>query len=230
MRTFGKEYEAFYNKVQNESVEFIRYDDDIRVSQKNGTLEVTATDLYTGKNKGFPVDMVILSTGMEPQEDQQKTASIFGVSLSPDRFFLEKHPKLAPVETATDGIFLAGACQGPKDIPDTVAQGSAAAAAALSLIDAGSVTLEPYIAYIDEALCSGCKTCVNTCPYNAIEVIEKENGQVVSRVNDVLCKGCGTCVAACPSGIINQYGFTYSQIIAELEGVLSGILLQEMSS
>ncbi len=220
MRTFGKGYEAFYEYVGREGVQFVRYGDDLHVSPAGGQLKVTSTDLYTGQPNEVLVDMVVLSTGLEPQADQQQVARTFGLSLSPDGFFLEKHPKLAPVETASDGIFLAGACQGPKDIPDSVAQGSAAAAAALSLMDAGSVTLEPFTAYIDTERCSGCLTCVNQCPYGAIEVIPR-NGGLVSRVNEVLCKGCGTCVAACPSGIATQRGFTYHQVIAEIEGALS---------
>ena len=160
---------------------------------------------------------------MEPRRDHKKVAKTFGISLSPDGFFLERHPKLAPVETATGGVFLAGACQGPKDIPDSVAQGGAAAAAALALMDAGYVTMEPFTAYIDPTLCSGCQTCVNICPYSAVHVINF-NGRVVSEVNEVLCKGCGTCVAACPSGIAQQHGFQYQQIMAEIEGVLNFVI------
>jgi heterodisulfide reductase subunit A len=163
--------------------------------------------------------MVVLSTGMEAQPDAHQVAAIFGISRSPDGFFLEKHPKLAPVDTATDGVYLAGTCQGPKDIPDSVAQGSAAAAAALSLMDAGRVSLEPFTAYIDPDRCSGCLTCVGLCPYHAVQAVEIA-GRIVSQVNEVLCKGCGACVAACPAGVAVQHGFTDQQIYAEIDGML----------
>jgi heterodisulfide reductase subunit A len=227
MRTFGKDYEAFYERVQRSGVHFVRFDQDVRVSATdNGHgqgLEVTATDVFTGKLNEVPVDMVILSTGFEPQADQSEMARTFGVSLSPDGFFLEKHPKLAPVETSTDGVFLAGACQGPKDIPDAVAHGSAAASAALALMDAGKVLLEPYTTYVDPYKCGGCRTCEGLCPYGAIRVEsgkDERSGHQVAYINEVLCKGCGACAAACPAGAIVQNGFTQTQILAEIEGAL----------
>ncbi len=223
MRTFGKEYESFYNRVQDEGVQFMRYNENIQITKENGNLKILTTDLFTGEPNEELVDMVVLSTGMEPQADQKKTAKTFGISLSPDGFFMEKHPKLAPVETATEGVFLAGTCQGPKDIPDSVAQGSAAAAAALSLMDAGHVTMEPFTAYIDADLCSGCKTCVSLCPYGAISSTDQD-GHIHSNVNEVLCKGCGTCVSGCPSGIIVQNGFTDEQVNAEIVGILMSAL------
>jgi heterodisulfide reductase subunit A len=190
------------------------------VEQFGNQLIVKTIDLYTGEPTEEIVDMVVLSTGMEPHTDAKKVAKIFGISVSPGGFFLEKHPKLAPVETATNGVFLAGACQSPKDIPDSVAQGSAAAASALSLMDAGKVTLEPFTAYIDPIACSGCLTCLNMCPYSAIHTASVD-GRVFSEVNEVLCKGCGTCVAACPSGIAQQHGFEHQQIMSEIEGILT---------
>ena len=219
MRAFGKDYETFYERVASTGVHFCRYDQDIRVKQVDGQLQVSTVDVYTGEHSHILVDMVVLGTGMEAQLDAHHVASTFGISRSPDGFFLEKHPKLAPVETATDGVYLAGTCQGPKDIPDTVAQGSAAAAAALSLMDAGQVTLEPFTAYVDSTRCGGCRTCEGLCPYHAISVTLLD-GRLVAQVNEVLCKGCGACVGACPAEAITQYGFTDEQILAEIEGIM----------
>ena len=219
MRTFGKDYEAFYERVKQHGVEFMRYDKNIQVSQQNEQLKVSIIDVFTGKPVDTLVDMVVLSTGMEPQADQHETGTIFGVSRSPDGFFIEKHPKLAPVETTTDGVFLAGTCQGPKDIPDSVAQGGAAAACALSLMDAGRVSLEPYSTCVNPDICGGCRTCEGLCPFSAIEMVD-HNGRQVANVNEILCKGCGVCAAACPAGAVLQHGFTQEQILAEIEGML----------
>jgi heterodisulfide reductase subunit A len=140
------------------------------------------------------------------------------MSCSKDGWFLERHPKLAPVSTFTDGVFLAGACQGPKDIPDTVAQAGAATAAVMALVDRGVVELEPNTAFIDRDRCSGCKTCVPLCSFNAIS-FSLEAG--ISEINEAVCKGCGTCVAACPSGAAEQNLFTDAQINEEIKGVLA---------
>jgi heterodisulfide reductase subunit A len=164
------------------------------------------------------VDMVILSVGMEPRSDADEVRRQFGISCSQGGFFMEKHPKLAPISTLTDGIFLAGACQGPKDIPDSVAQGQAAAGEALSLVDRGFMELEPNTAYIVEEMCSGCRTCIGLCPYNALEFNEERK---VAVLNEPLCKGCGVCVASCPSGALHQHLFDDDQILEEIVGVLS---------
>jgi heterodisulfide reductase subunit A len=226
MRAFGKAYESFYESVREEQVEFVRFDGNIRVVQDKNDLHIETKNIFTGEKEVINVDLVILSTGMEPQIDQKQVASTFGVSLSPDGFFLEKHPKLAPVDTATDGIFLAGSCQSPKDIPDSVAHGGAAAASALAIMDAGSVTLEPFTAFIDSEKCSGCQICADTCPFHAIDVVSL-NGHVYSQINEIICKGCGTCVAACPSGAATQHGFKNSQIMAEIEGLINIKLSEE---
>jgi heterodisulfide reductase subunit A len=140
------------------------------------------------------------------------------VNLKADGFLLERHPKLDPVATRTDGIYVAGCCQGPKDIPDTVSQASAAAAKVLAIITKGKVELEASSAVIDEELCSGCRICNLLCPYSAISFDEEKK---VSNINEALCKGCGTCVAACPSGAITHRHFTAEEVMAEIEGVLA---------
>jgi heterodisulfide reductase subunit A len=162
--------------------------------------------------------MVVLAVGLESRDDTDEIRRLFNISCSTGGFLLERHPKLAPVNTFTDGIFLAGCCQGPKDIPDTVAQAGAAAAEAMALIDAGSIELEPNTAYIREEVCSGCKSCIPLCPYSAISFVEEAG---TARINDALCKGCGTCVAACPSGSIDQNLFEDDEIYCEIEGILS---------
>jgi heterodisulfide reductase subunit A len=229
MRAFGKGYEAFYERVARTGVHFTRFDQEepgggLQVSHHNGKLKISSTDMFTGEPNELLVDMVVLSTGIEPQADAAQVAQTFSISRGPDGFFLEKHPKLAPVETTTDGVYLAGTCQGPKDIPDSVAQGGAAASVALSLMDAGHVSLEPFTTFIDQSKCGGCRTCEGLCPYHAIEMVELNN-KLVAYVNEVLCKGCGACAAACPAEAATQNGFTQEQILAEIDGVLSVLAL-----
>jgi len=161
--------------------------------------------------------MVILSCALEPQPDADAIVRLFNISRSADGFFLEKHPKLDPVATMTDGIFVAGCCQGPKDIPDTVAQASAAAAEVLAMISKGRVEIEAATAVVDEGICSGCQVCKLVCPYNAID-FDEEKG--VCRVNEALCKGCGACIAACFSDAVSLNHFTNEQIVAQMEGML----------
>jgi len=222
VRAFGKGYEEFYKRILNENVFFIRgkgaeVTDVAESPREEGKLIVKCEDTLLGKVRRIPVDMVVLATAIEPAADSQEVARLFSIERSRDGFYLERHIKLAPVATMTDGIFIAGVCQGPKDIPDSVAQGGAAAAEALSLIDRGKAKIEPTVSVIDEELCGGCKTCVSICPYKAIQYDEEKN---VSRVEEAICKGCGLCVAACPSGAAMQRGFTNRQIEAEIEGAL----------
>jgi len=222
MRSFGKGFEEFYNRILEEGTLFIRgrpaeVTDVAETREEQGKLIVVSEDTLAGVQRRIPVDMVVLSTALEPRADAEEVARLFSISRSPDGFFLEKHPKLDPVATMTDGLFVTGCCQGPKDIPDTVAQASAAAARVLAMISKGSVQLEAITAVIDEEKCSGCKTCIPLCPYGAISFDEEKE---VSGINEALCKGCGTCVAACPSAAITQRHFTIEQIMAEIEGVL----------
>jgi len=178
---------------------------------------VQAEDTLLGKLLRVPVDMVVLTPAIEARADADEVGRKFLLSRGADGFFIEQHPKLAPVNTTNEGVFIAGVCQGPKDIPDTVAQASAAAGKALSLISRGEVEVEGATAFIVEELCSGCKSCLDICPYKAITFSE-ENKK--SAVNEVLCKGCGTCVATCPSSAITALHFTDEQIFAEIEGVM----------
>ncbi|MBS3818234.1 4Fe-4S dicluster domain-containing protein [bacterium] len=221
MRCFGKGYEEFYHRLLEEGTKFIRGRvseiTDIPLSEKEeGKLIIRVEDTLMDTVRRVPVDMVVLATGLEPNEDQTELARMFNITTSQDGFFLERHPKLAPVSTASDGVFLAGACQGPKDIPDTVGQAGAAASEALALADKGTFELEPITAEIDEEVCAGCQLCIGLCPYTAISY-DKEKG--VSVVEEALCKGCGTCVSACPSGASQQKHFRDQQIMAEIEGI-----------
>jgi heterodisulfide reductase subunit A len=223
MRAAGKGYEDFYHRVMAEGTHFIRgrvaeITDTPQTPEEEGRLVVQAEDTLTGVVRRVPVDMVILAVAMEPQADSDEVRRRFSVSCSGDGWFLEKHPKLAPISTLTDGIYVAGACQGPKDIPATVAQGQAAAGEVLALIDKGFVELEPNTAYVDEERCSGCRTCIGLCPYNALSFSEERE---VAVLNEALCKGCGVCVAACPSGALHQHLFDDEQIFEEIEGVLA---------
>ena len=222
IRAAGKAYEEFYDKLLEENIHFIRgrvaeVTDWCARPEEKGKLIIRVEDTMIGVVRRVPVDMVVLAVGMEPNADAQDVRRMFNISCSTEGFFLERHPKLAPVDTFTDGIYIAGACQGPKDIPDSVAQAGAAAAQALSLIDAGEVELEPNTAYVVEEDCSGCKSCLAICPYSAISRDEAKQKAVI---NEALCKGCGTCVATCPSGAIRQNLFEDEQIFSEIRGLL----------
>jgi heterodisulfide reductase subunit A len=223
MRCFGKAYEEFYKRLSEEGVNFVRgkaseVTDSAINEDEEGKLIVCGEDTLLGRVLRVPVDMVVLATALEPRADAAEVGKLLTISRSADGFFLERHPKLDPVATMTEGVFIAGCCQGPKDIPDTVAQASAAATRVLALISKGRVELEAATAVIDEEKCSGCRICNLLCPYSAISYIEDEE---VSRINEALCKGCGTCVAACPSMAITHKQFTTEEITAEIEGVLA---------
>ncbi len=222
MRTNQKNYEEFYQRLLGEGMHFIRgkvseVTDAARLPTEAGKLIVQCEDTLIGKQQRFPVDMVVLMGAIEPQTDAREMGLKCGISCSMDGWYTERHPKLDPVATMTDGIFVAGVCQGPKDIPASVAQGAAAAARVAGMITKGKVMIEPVVASINEAACSGCKICNNMCPYNAIEFFEDRG---VSHVITALCKGCGTCVSACPAQVITGAHFNNQQIDAEIEGIL----------
>ncbi|MBK9138071.1 MAG: CoB--CoM heterodisulfide reductase iron-sulfur subunit A family protein [Verrucomicrobia bacterium] len=223
IRTPGKGYEEFYNKLLDEGVHFIRgrvgeVTDWAMTPEEEGKLTIRVEDTLAGYVRRIPVDMVVLATGLEPQQDAQDVRRLFNLSCGGEGWFLERHPKLAPVSTFTDGIFIAGGCQGPRDIPDTVAQAGAAAAECLALIDKGYVEQEPNTAFVLAEECSGCKSCIPLCPYTAITFDESSK---VAVINEALCKGCGTCVASCPSGSIVQNLFEDDEVFSEIKGVLA---------
>lgn len=228
IRTPGKMMDEFYTRMAEEGVKFIRgrvadiYPDS--TDEEHRRLVVKAEDTLIREIIKVPVDMVVLSTGLVPRDDAQDVRRMLNISCSTEGFFIERHPKLAPVNTFTDGIFLAGCCQGPKDIPDTVAQAGAAAAEALALIDLGYIELEPNTAFIVEEECSGCKSCVPLCPYSAISYNEEKKK---ANINEALCKGCGTCVASCPSGSIKQNLFEDEEIYSEIDGILNYNIYEE---
>ncbi len=222
MRTAYKEYDEFYQRVLEEGTLFVRgkvaeVTDAARLPGEEGKLIVQVEDTLVGKQRRIPVDMVVLSAAMEPRQDAKEVAHLFGISCSANGWFIEKHPKLDPVATMTEGIFIAGCVQGPKDIPSSVAQGAAASARVIGRIQQGQIALEPVRASVIEEKCSGCRICNNLCPFNAITFHED---RMVTEINPALCQGCGTCVAACPAGAITGTVFSNEQIFAQLEGLL----------
>ena len=217
MRSFGKAYEEFYERIQEEGITFIRGRGAEVEVLPDGKLRVKGEDTELGRLVAADVDLVILATAIEPQPDAHRMASILGLSRTPDGFFAEAHPKLRPVETSTAGIFLAGCCQGPRDVPDTVAHAGAAAMEVVRLFNQGEVTVSPTVARVEAAACVGCGECILTCPYSAIS----RNTDGKAEVNAALCHGCGTCAAACPSGAITALHFTDQEIVAQIDGLLA---------
>ena len=220
LRCFGKGYEEFYHRILREGVRFVRGKVATVEPAKpgdDGSLVVRAEDTLLGNIMRVPVDMVILAVGLEAADGTTELARKLGLSVGRDGWLLEQHPKLGPVSTAVDGVFLAGACQGPKDIPDAVAQGLAAAARALSLADRGEVEIAGTTAHIDPEVCAGCRQCAELCPVRAINYDERYG---VCVVEERLCLGCGACAAQCRSGAADARHFTDEQLLAELEGML----------
>lgn len=223
MRSPGKNYEEFYQRVQQEGVHMIRgrvaeVTDVPDRPEDRGRLTVVAENTLTGRPVRKAVDMVILSVGLNPAAGADRLSRMLGVGQDRDGWFTELHAKLAPVATPTSGVFLAGCCQGPKDIPDTVASASAAAGEAAALLAKGTVRTRAEVSHIDPDRCSGCQTCLTVCPYGAITVNERT---LTAQVNQAVCQGCGACAAACPSSAAEIRHFTGPQIMEELEALLT---------
>jgi heterodisulfide reductase subunit A2 len=222
LRTNQKGYEEFYARLLDEGMNFVRgkvaeITDAARYPGEEGKIILQAEDTLLGRQRRHPVDMVILMGALEPRDDSKELGIKVGVSCSMDGWFTERHPKLDPVATMTDGIFVAGSCQGPKDIPASVAQGAAAAARVVGMINRKSVMVEPVVASINDEKCSGCRICNTLCPYGAITFDVQKS---LSGIETALCKGCGTCVSGCPANAISGAHFSNAQIEAELDGIL----------
>jgi heterodisulfide reductase subunit A len=217
VRTYGLK-EDFYQQAREAGVVFIHYDEDKMpmVTRENGALKVVVHDPILQEDIAIAPDMVVLSSGVEANEDNEELAKMLKVPLNSEGFYLEAHVKLRPVDFATEGVFVAGMAHCPKCIDEAISQAEAAAARAATIISKNKYYAEATVSSVNEDLCAGCGVCSALCPYEAITIQEKD-GKRVSKVNEALCKGCGTCVAACTSGAMVQYGFTRRQIMAMVE-------------
>jgi len=220
IRAGGKDYEEFIDRAMTEEKVIYLRGKVSKVHQEGDKLRVYGVDTLLGKNIEVDADLVILASAMVPSKGTEEVAKLLSCSLDKDGFLKEAHPKLRPVESLNSGIFLAGAAQAPKDIPETITQASAAASKALGIISSDKLMHPPTIAEIDDSLCSGCRICLSLCPYKAIELDKVRN---VVRVNDVLCEGCGICAAACPAGAIQIRNSTDEQIINMVKAILEEV-------
>ena len=227
VRTPGKNFDEFYRRaVEEYGVHYVKGMVG-KVVPENGKLKVQASDLLGNRQLHIDADMVVLAAAIEPDKSARPLATMLTASMDTNDFFTEAHPKLRPVESPTAGIFLSGACQGPKDIPETVAQASAAAAKVIGLLSKDSLICNPCTAAPDELMCNGCSSCEKVCPYGAITYAEKEfRGpnrttlvRRVAQVNPAVCQGCGACTVACPSGAMDLKGFSNKQIMAEVDAI-----------
>ena len=227
VRTPGKNFDEFYRRaVEEYDVHYIKGMVG-KVTPEGGKLKVQASDLLGNRQMHIDADMVVLATAIEPDKSARPLATMLTASMDTNDFFTEAHPKLRPVESPTAGVFLSGACQGPKDIPETVAQAGAAASKVIGLLVKDHLTCNPCVAKPDELMCNGCSSCEKVCPYGAISYQDKEfrgpNRTTLLRrvavVNPAVCQGCGACTVACPSGAMDLLGFSNSQIMAEVDAI-----------
>jgi len=224
IRAFGKDYEEFVQRaVEEDGVLYIRG----RVSRlyrDNGKIVVVGADTLSGTNVEIRADMVVLAMAMRPAKGLDDIVKKLKIQTDPNGFLAEAHPKLRPVETLSQGIFITGCVQFPKDIPDTVAQSGAAAVKVVELLSKDELTHEPIVAFVDEEICSGCGQCVSQCTFDAIELVQRKGDpgmggadRTVAKINEILCQGCGACVVTCPSGAMSQRNFKMEQIYSMIE-------------
>ena len=228
VRTPGKNFDEFYRRaVEQYGVHYIKGMVGKVTPKADGTLDVQASDLISNEQLHIDADLVVLAAAIEPDKTARPLATMLTASMDTNDFFTEAHAKLRPVESPTAGIFLSGACQGPKDIPETVSQAGAAAAKVIGLLNKSSLTCNPCVAHSDELMCNGCSSCEKVCPYGAITYIDKEfrmpdrttKVRRVASVNPAVCQGCGACTVACPSGAMDLNGFSNRQIMAEVDAI-----------
>ena len=227
VRTPGKNFDEFYRRaVEDYGVNYIKGQVGKVLPQPDGSLLVQGVDLLDNRQILKKADMVVLATAIEPNPDVRKIATMLTASIDNNNFLTEAHPKLRPVESPTAGVFLSGVCQGPKDIPETVAQAGAAAVKVIGLLAKDKLKTNPCTAHPDELLCNGCSQCANVCPYGAITYETKlindhgiREDRRVAVVNSALCQGCGACTVTCPSGAMDLQGFSNRQILAEVDAI-----------
>ena len=226
VRAPGKNFDEFYRRaVENYGVHYIKGMVG-KVYKKGDKLMVQGSDLLNNEQLLLETDMVVLAVAIEPAPSARKVGTMLTASMDTNDFFTEAHAKLRPVESPTAGVFLSGTCQGPKDVPETVAQASAAASKVIALLVKDKLVNNPCVASSNELLCNGCSSCERVCPYGAITYVEKEvrgpevrGIRRVAQVNPAVCQGCGACTVACPSGAMDLMGFTNSQIMAEVDAI-----------
>ena len=228
VRTPGKNFDEFYRRaVEEYGVHYIKGMVGKVSPRADGKLMVQASDLIANEQLHIEADLVVLAAAIEPDKTARSIATMLTASMDTNDFFTEAHPKLRPVESPTAGVFLSGVCQGPKDIPETVSQASAAAAKVIGLLSKDKLTCNPCVAHSDELMCNGCSACEKVCPYGAITYSDKEFRQPdrtvairrVASVNEAVCQGCGACTVACPSGAMDLKGFSNKQIMAEVDAI-----------
>lgn len=228
VRTPGKNYDEFYRRaVEQYGVHYIKGMVGKVSPKADGTLHVQASDLISNEQIHISADMVVLAAAIEPDKSARPLATMLTASMDTNDFFTEAHAKLRPVESPTAGVFLSGVCQGPKDIPETVAQAGAAASKVIGLLAKDKLSCNPCVAHSNETMCNGCSTCANVCPYGAITYEDKDfsrrkDGSMIRRVavvNEAVCQGCGACTVACPSGAMDLKGFSTGQIMAEVDAI-----------